>query len=112
MRIKKIKENKSLEEELKRLIKEAVREVLSEMEKKQPSEVLSVKELSEWLGVSPAWISVNKNKLNIPHFKCGGDKFYRKDIEKWIEDNKVENNILIPRKTNIRVARSKLKLKF
>ena len=99
-----------MEEELKNLIKEAVREVLSEMETKQAPEVLSVKDLSDWLGVSPAWISVNKDKLHIPYFKCGGDKFYRKDIEKWIEENKTERNISIPTKTNIRAGKSKLKV--
>lgn len=86
-----------MEEILKNLIKEAVREVLSEMETKRPSEVLSVKELSEWLGVSPAWISVNKDKLHIPYFKCGGDKFCRKDIEEWIKERKQEVKLCIRR---------------
>lgn len=99
------KEDKYLEEELKRIIKEAVREVLSEMETKQPSEVMSVKELSEWLGVSPAWISVNKDKLHIPYFKCGGDKFYRKDIENWIEENKTNFNTT-PKINKKRISRN------
>lgn len=77
-----------MEEQLKTIIKDAVREVLAELENKRPDEVLSPKELAEWLGVSPAWISVNKDKLRIPYFKAGGDKFYRSDIEKWIEEQK------------------------
>lgn len=79
-----------MEEELRNIIKTAIMEVLSELGDKGPKEVLSVKELSKWLGVSPAWISVNKDKLRIPYFKCGGDKFYRSDIEKWIEEQKEE----------------------
>lgn len=97
-----------MEEEIKRIIKEAVREALSEMETKQSSEVLSAKELSEWLGVSPAWISTNKDKLHIPYFKMGGDKFYRKDIEKWIEENKATYNSAP--KISIRAAKSKLRI--
>ena len=80
-----------MEEQLKQIIKEAVKEALIENGFKQESEnpeVLSAKELAKWLGVSQAWISVNKDKLNIPYFKCGGDKFYRADIEKWIEEQK------------------------
>lgn len=79
-----------MEEQLKKIIKEAVREVFAEYENKKPQEILSPKELAEWLGVSQAWISVNKDKLQIPYFKCGGDKFYRSDIEKWIEEQKKE----------------------
>lgn len=97
-----------MEEELKKLIKSAVREVLNEIEMKQPNEVLSVKQLCKWLGVSPAWVSENKDKLNIPYFKMGGDKFYRSDIEKWIEENKNDINVcknkFIP-KTTITVAK-------
>jgi predicted DNA-binding transcriptional regulator AlpA len=98
-----------MEEELKKLIKEAVREVMNEIESKKPDEVLSVKQLCEWLGVSPAWVSENKNKLNIPYFKMGGDKFYRKDIENWIEENKVKKDITIIR-ANIRSAKNKLRI--
>jgi predicted DNA-binding transcriptional regulator AlpA len=98
-----------MEEELKKLIKEAVREVMNEFESKQPDEVLSVKQLCGWLGVSPAWVSENKDKLNIPYFKMGGDKFYRKDIENWIEENKAKKDITIIR-ANIRGAKNKLRI--
>ncbi|NYB72521.1 hypothetical protein HZF24_00030 [Sedimentibacter hydroxybenzoicus DSM 7310] len=84
-------EGLTIEEKLKQIIKEAVKEVLIENGFKQESknpEVLCPKELAAWLGVSQAWISVNKDKLNIPYFQCGGDKFYRADIEKWIEQRK------------------------
>ncbi len=97
-----------MEEEIKKIIKDAVMEVLTEMGTKQPSEVLSAKELSEWLGVSPAWISVNKDKLQIPYFKCGGDKFYRKDIENWIEENKATYKPAP--KISMRVTKNKLKI--
>lgn len=103
-----------MEEELKRIIKQAVKEVIEEMNFNQfnMKEILSVKELSEWLGVSAAWISVNKDKLSIPYFKCGGDKFYRSDIEKWIEENKREITTLksISTKKNIKPYKAKLKV--
>lgn len=103
-----------MEEQLKALIKEAIKEVLEEMNFNQSNtkEVLSVKELSEWLGVSPAWVSVNKDKLKIPYFKMGGDKFYKKDIEKWIEENKSDLNFenQVMRKVNVKVASKKLRI--
>jgi predicted DNA-binding transcriptional regulator AlpA len=98
-----------MEEQLKALIKEAIREVLNEIESKQPDEVLSVKQLCKWLGVSPSWVSENKDKLNIPHFKMGGDKFYRKDIERWIEENKVKKDIPVL-KTSVRVVKNKIRI--
>lgn len=101
-----------LEEQLKALIKEAVKEVLQEMNFSQPKEVLNVKELCEWLGVSPAWVSANKDKLHIPYFKMGGDKFYRSDIEKWIQENKkdIEIEKKVIRRVNIKPAKSKSKI--
>lgn len=101
-----------MEEQLKTLIKEAVKEVLQEMNINQPKEVLSVKELCKWLGVSAAWVSANKDKLHIPYFKMGGDKFYRSDIEKWIEENKetVEIEKPVLRKVNIKPANTKLRI--
>lgn len=97
-----------MEEQLKSIIKDAVREALQELENKKPKEVLSPKELAEWLGVSQAWISVNKDKLQMPYFKCGGDKFYRSDIEKWIEEQKedVNSERQFKPKTFIRVSKN------
>ena len=100
-----------MEEQLKNLIKEAIKEVLAEFEDKKPQEILSPKELAEWLGVSPAWISVNKDKLRIPYFKCGGDKFYRSDIEKWIEKNKENVNLERQYSRPITISRVKKKIK-
>lgn len=100
-----------MEEQLKDLIKAAVREVLVELENKKPQEVISAKELSKWLGVSAAWISTNKDRLGIPYFKMGGsDKFYRSDVEKWIEGQK--ENIELERqfkpKTFVKVSDNKV----
>lgn len=98
-----------MEEQLKSIIKDAIREVLAEYEDKKPKEVLSPKELAEWLGVSQAWISVNKDKLGIPYFKCGGDKFYRSDIEKWIEEQKEDTKCSKPVQV-VRARVAKLKI--
>lgn len=103
-----------MEEQLKALIKQAVKEVIEEMNLiNTKEEILNAKELAEWLGVSPAWISVNKDKKHIPHFEAGGDKFYRADIEKWIEENK--NDIKACREikhpnVNIRVVKNKARI--
>lgn len=103
-----------MEDTLRRIIKEAVKEVIEEMNLiNAKEEILNARELAEWLGVSPAWVSVNKDKKHIPHFDAGGDKFYRSDIEKWIEENK--NDIKPCRenkhsKVNIRVVKSNSKL--
>lgn len=86
-----------------------MKDVLIENGFKQESElpeVLSVKELCEWLNVSPAWVSMNKNKLNIPHFDFGGDKFYKKDIEKWIEERK-ENTQTEQQEVKTRISNTK-----
>ena len=100
-----------MEEQLKNIIKEAVREVLTEHENKKPQEILSPKELAEWLGVSQAWISVNKDKLQMPYFKCGGDKFYRSDIEDWIEKNKENVNLERQYSRPITINRVKKRMK-
>lgn len=87
-----------MEEHLKKFIKVAVREVFEEMKMiDSKEEILNVKQLCEWLNVSPAWVSTNKDKRNIPYFNVGGDKFYRKDIERWIEANKIEKSSSILR---------------
>lgn len=103
-----------MEEQLKMLIKQAVKEVIEEMNLiNTKEEILNARELAEWLGVSPAWVSVNKDKKHIPHFDAGGDKFYRSDIEKWIEENKNEirpNREVERPNVNIRVVKSKSKV--
>ncbi len=100
-----------MEEQLKRIIKDAVKEVLIENGFKQEPEnpeILSPKELAKWLGVSQSWVSINKDKLNIPYFKCGGDKFYRTDIEKWIEEQK--RDVDFEKQDVIRLHRAKMKI--
>lgn len=103
-----------MENELKRIIKEAVKEVIDEINLiKVKEEILNVKELAEWLGVSPAWISVNKDRKHIPYFEAGGSKFYRSDIEKWIEENKNDIKACVEinhHKVNIRVTKNKFKV--
>jgi predicted XRE-type DNA-binding protein len=98
-----------LDEVFKNLIKEAVKEAVKEVSEEMKlnncncQKIMSQKELAEYLGVSQSWVSVNKDKLSIPHFEAGGSKFLNKDIEKWIEDNK--DGISIENKDRISILR-------
>lgn len=56
------------------------------------SEVLTVKEIAEYLKMNPITIYRLANAGRIPAFKVGGDwRFKRNSIEKWIEDNENGN---------------------
>jgi excisionase family DNA binding protein len=70
---------------LKSLIKEAVREVIEEMETKQLPEVLTLEQTCKYLQVSDTWLKANLVKLKIPYFKTGRHyKFNLECIREWI----------------------------
>lgn len=47
---------------------------------------MSVAELAEYLGVTPAWVYNNHRPLNIPARKIGGHlRFRLADVDRWIE---------------------------
>lgn len=55
---------------------------------KQVEEIFDKKTLAEYLHVDVSW--VDKNLLDIPHFKLGKYvRFRQTHIDKWIEANKV-----------------------
>ncbi|MFG2113901.1 helix-turn-helix domain-containing protein [Streptomyces sp. NPDC048718] len=48
--------------------------------------LMSVTDLAEYLGVTPAWVYNNHRTLNIPAFKIGGHlRFRPTDVDRWIE---------------------------
>ncbi|MFQ6195010.1 helix-turn-helix domain-containing protein [Streptomyces sp. NPDC000405] len=47
---------------------------------------MSVTDLAEYLGVTPAWVYNNHRALNIPACKIGGHlRFRPADVNRWIE---------------------------
>lgn len=83
-----------MEEQLKSLIKEAVREVLKEMNLDKKTEEfpsrMTVRELSSYLKKSESWIYANIGML--PHEKTGRTLvFNRGEIDQWTAGNKKEN---------------------
>lgn len=47
---------------------------------------MSVADLAEYLGVTPAWVYNNHRPLNIPARKIGGHlRFRPPDVYRWIE---------------------------
>ncbi len=54
---------------------------------KDRSNLLSVEDLAEYLGVEKDW--VYSHIKEIPHFKVGRfPRFRRKDVDRWLESNK------------------------
>ena len=93
-----------MEEMLKKLITEVLKEVLSANVQTNPvREIMTREQLAEYLQVSVAW--VDKNIRSIPHLKgIGGTRFRRKDIDEWLETKLVEEN---SKDIKISTARSK-----
>ncbi|MFF4531065.1 helix-turn-helix domain-containing protein [Streptomyces sp. NPDC001407] len=53
----------------------------------QNARLMSVTDLAEYLGVTPAWVYNNHRALNIPARKIGGHlRFRPSDVDRWIEE--------------------------
>jgi len=51
------------------------------------SQRMSMKEAAAYLGRSTHWLSVNRERLEIPAYLIGGYYYFLKeDLDKWIED--------------------------
>ncbi|KNB53616.1 helix-turn-helix domain-containing protein [Streptomyces caatingaensis] len=51
----------------------------------QNARLMSVTDLAEYLGVTPAWVYNNHRALNIPACKIGGHlRFRPADVDRWI----------------------------
>lgn len=76
-------------DDLERLIDKAVRVAINQnnalMSRNNATEIMNVKQVSEFLGLSPATI-YDKTSRNLIPFKKKGNKLYfiRKEIESWV----------------------------
>jgi len=61
---------------------------MEKIKENQP-EFLNTKELAEWLGISAAWININRGSRNaIPFRRLGRRVIYEKsEVLKWWENN-------------------------
>lgn len=78
---------RNLEELLKKLVKESVEEVLSNIELGSGEgypEILDLKQAADYLKVSKAWLYQNLD--SIPHFELGGKKFVRDHLRQYCID--------------------------
>lgn len=82
------------ESEFKAFLKEAIREILNEIEQpdsKALPEILNVNQVSEVLDLKVSTIYEKTSLKLIPHFKKGGKLlFMRSEIEKWVKEGKVK----------------------
>lgn len=81
-----------MEEMLKKLIIEAMQEVMNANVQTTPvREIMTREQLAEYLQVSVAWI--DKNIRDIPHLKgVGGTRFRKIDIDSWL-DSKLDSPV-------------------
>ena len=81
-----------MEEMFKKLIIEAMQEVMNANVQTTPvREIMTREQLAEYLQVSVAWI--DKNIRDIPHLKgVGGTRFRKIDIDSWL-DSKLDSPV-------------------
>lgn len=84
------------EEEFREMLKDVVREVLSEKQgngKEQPSEILDVEQASQFLKLKVTTLYEKTSRKLIPHFKKGNKLyFYLSELRQWIKKGKVKTN--------------------
>jgi len=85
-----------LEEQLKQLIKVAVKEVLDEMNLNQPQsdefpEIMNLSQASAFVHLSKDYIKNHKDDLGIPHRRKGRTYiFVKSELIEWVKDRKEE----------------------
>lgn len=90
-----------MEEQLKKLIKEAVREVLEEMEfnnhtrQYSPSdcfpEIMNIKQAAEFVHLTESYIKNKKAELAIPHRRKGRSYlFLKSELIEWLQQREEE----------------------
>lgn len=96
-----------MEKEFKKLIKEALREVLQENRINQQDIIMTVKQLTEYTGISGSWIYAHQNE--IPHIKIKKNiRFRKSEIDEWISEKRVEE--VQQTKINVRNKTCSLKI--
>ncbi len=82
-----------LKEALSPLFKEQeegiIKRLLREFKTAEEDKIFGVKDLASYLGVPQSWVYEHKHEL--PHFRAGNRiKFKKKDIDRWIEERKIQ----------------------
>jgi excisionase family DNA binding protein len=81
-----------IEELIKSIVTETVQQTLKELgaldqSKLNKPEIMTTKQLAEYLNMSESWIYSNLKEL--PHEKCGRNvRFSKKDIDQWRREQK------------------------
>lgn len=98
-----------MEEMFKKLIQEALQEVIRANVQTNPvREIMTREQLADYLQVSVAWI--DKNIKSIPHLKgVGGTRFRKADIDSWL-DEKLEVEEIHTSKVRIGSKKSSYKV--
>lgn len=98
-----------MEEMFKKLIQEALQEVIRANVQTNPvREIMTREQLADYLQVSVAWI--DKNIKGIPHLKgVGGTRFRKADIDSWL-DEKLEVEEIHTSKVRIGSKKSSYKV--
>ncbi len=63
---------------------------------KEEKEIMSVKQLAQFLGIDPAIIYSKCGRNEIPYFKLGRQyRFKKSEIEKWMKESKSDNTVSV-----------------
>lgn len=83
------------EEEFKIFLKDALKEILTEMLplQKNEAQILNIEEASELLKLKINTLYEKTSRKLIPHFKKGNKLyFHRSELEEWVKNGKVRTN--------------------
>lgn len=65
------------------------------------SKRMNMKEAASYLGRSPHWLSVNRERLNIPGYLIGGYYYFLKeDLDQWITSQQTTSKRNSRRRSN------------
>ncbi len=69
------------------------------MNEMTPDEVMTVKEVADYLRLAESTVYRLVKKGSLPGRKLGGNwRFSRKGLDKWLAETKIEQNMLLPSK--------------
>lgn len=80
-----------MEEQIKRIVKEALDEFFANKPEKHPA-VLDIKELSKYISKSDSWIRHNREILPEP-ISSKPLLWHRNDIDEWLETQRIKKPV-------------------
>ena len=84
------------EDELKRFLKDALRELLAEQQgnlREPQPEILNVQQAAQFLQLKPATVYEKTSTKQIPHFKKGNKLYFHlSELQQWINAGKVKTS--------------------